>query len=349
MYLVDLEPENGRYIYPEEAFRSWEEKRTAYEDEFGGMLAEQVSTVVGDAISPALLDVACGEGYGKQLIETRLPAVTVFGIDYDSEALSADRWLPIDEDAPRVSGDLAAMPFKHDSFDVVMSISGLTSIDPEFELPQVQKEIKRVLKPGGKLIITNDTPRGCDRVLSAPLDEIHHEDSELPVVAFDMHDELSEVIVADKTVLTTTIARLCQKVGLPALSMDDYYAAIENKSLEMFVGPIVAEAARLALASGDAYRPFEWFDNSGSWNQRFFNNVTDMFNPDFKFKSYTDVRNSEISPIEIINPAGSTLYVRRMQRDSIGNIYFRDLTTQKPEHTALDVTARFVVGTRRAL
>lgn len=92
-----------------------------------------------------LLDIACGSGLALELAQAR--GATVSGIDASPRlvTIAADRVKGADV---RV-GDMAALPWPDDSFDVVTSFRGLWATTPE-----ALAEARRVLRPGGRISVT---------------------------------------------------------------------------------------------------------------------------------------------------------------------------------------------------
>jgi ubiquinone/menaquinone biosynthesis C-methylase UbiE len=108
-----------------------------------------------------ILDIGCGGGRTV----TKLAAVTsdgkVHGIDYSSASVAAARstnarWL----EAGRVEiqqASVSHMPFPDGAFDVV------TAVETHYYWPNLEadlREILRVLKPGGRLVIIAETYKG---------------------------------------------------------------------------------------------------------------------------------------------------------------------------------------------
>jgi SAM-dependent methyltransferase len=106
-------------------------------------------------LSPAerMLDIACGTG-NAALVAHRGGAV-VTGLDASPRLLEVARTrVP---GAEFVHGNAAQLPFDDDQFDVVASVFGVIFARPA---ERVVAEIARVLRPGGRAVITTWPPRG---------------------------------------------------------------------------------------------------------------------------------------------------------------------------------------------
>jgi SAM-dependent methyltransferase len=92
-----------------------------------------------------LIDVACGAGFAIELAGVR--GATCAGIDASSRlvAVARDR----NPDADIQVGDMHAMPWADESFDVATSFRGIWATTPA-----ALGEIHRVLAPGGRLGLT---------------------------------------------------------------------------------------------------------------------------------------------------------------------------------------------------
>ncbi|MBS7542273.1 class I SAM-dependent methyltransferase [Ancylobacter oerskovii] len=98
----------------------------------------------------AVLDVACGEGYGAAFLARH--AGRVVGVDLDAQAVAhaARRYAGIGN-LGFEAGDVGALPFPDHSFDAVVSFETVEHVaDPRRALA----ELRRVLKPGGTLIVS---------------------------------------------------------------------------------------------------------------------------------------------------------------------------------------------------
>lgn len=99
----------------------------------------------------AVLDIACGEGYGSAMLAS--DASSVIGVDVSAEAVqhAKEAYANIPGLEFRV-GDAASIPLPDDSVDVVVSFETIEHHDKHQEMID---EIRRVLKPGGILVISS--------------------------------------------------------------------------------------------------------------------------------------------------------------------------------------------------
>lgn len=99
-----------------------------------------------------ILDAGCGAG--RPATETLAAAHDVVGLDISREQLFlAGERVP---DADLTIGDLATLPFATDSFDALVSYHAIIHV-PKEEHTDVLSEFRRVLRPGGRLVVTMGT------------------------------------------------------------------------------------------------------------------------------------------------------------------------------------------------
>jgi demethylmenaquinone methyltransferase/2-methoxy-6-polyprenyl-1,4-benzoquinol methylase len=104
--------------------------------------------------SDDVLDVACGTGdLTRAFADAGARSVT--GLDFTEEMLAIARTKPLDVrggDTPitYLNGDAQALPFDDASFDIVSIAFGIRNVaDPA----QALREFRRVLRPGGRLVV----------------------------------------------------------------------------------------------------------------------------------------------------------------------------------------------------
>jgi demethylmenaquinone methyltransferase/2-methoxy-6-polyprenyl-1,4-benzoquinol methylase len=114
-------------------------------------LAASLAVQPGDRV----LDAACGTG-DLALADLRAGAGHVTGLDFSERMLERAR-----KKAPAldwVQGDMLALPFDAEAFDAATVGFGVRNVA---DLPLALRELRRVLRPGGRLAILEITqPRG---------------------------------------------------------------------------------------------------------------------------------------------------------------------------------------------
>lgn len=101
------------------------------------------------ASSKTVLDIACGEGYGSNLLSA--VAKNVIGVDISEDVIDAAKLKYKHCNLEFICGSTSAIPVQSDYFDVVVSFE---TIEHHDEHEQMMQEIKRVLKKDGILIIS---------------------------------------------------------------------------------------------------------------------------------------------------------------------------------------------------
>ena len=101
-----------------------------------------------------VLDVGCGTGADLKLYQRG--GCTVSGVDLSAAMLKAAR-KSLGAGADLRSGDAARLPFPDSTFDLVLSTYTLHTI-ARARRAAVLQELARVVKPGGKLLLTDFHP-----------------------------------------------------------------------------------------------------------------------------------------------------------------------------------------------
>jgi SAM-dependent methyltransferase len=107
-----------------------------------------------------LLDLGCGRGgYGGEV--ARRTQASLVGVDFSAEALRQARMM--NPDAEFLVGDLTATGLDDASVDAAMCIDAIQFGDPQ---SAAYAELKRALKPGGRVVLTGWEGRaaGEDRI-----------------------------------------------------------------------------------------------------------------------------------------------------------------------------------------
>jgi len=150
---VTLAPENVRSMFDRIApvYDTMNRVMTAGLDGRWRRLTAETAVRAGDRV----LDGACGTG-DLALADRRAGAAHVTGLDFSEQMLARARRKAADVEWVR--GDLLALPFDDASFDAATVGFGVRNVD---DLGLALRELRRVLRPGGRLAILEITqPRG---------------------------------------------------------------------------------------------------------------------------------------------------------------------------------------------
>jgi SAM-dependent methyltransferase len=112
-----------------------------------------------------VLDAGCGVGYGTANLAEE--AVRIVGVDLSEEAIAYARDRHARPNVEFVVGDLAALDLADASFDAVCAFEVIEHL-PEPE--RFVREMRRVLRPGGVLLVS--TPH-VERTDTAPANPFH--------------------------------------------------------------------------------------------------------------------------------------------------------------------------------
>ncbi|MCB0870378.1 MAG: class I SAM-dependent methyltransferase [Solirubrobacterales bacterium] len=134
----------GRFF--DQAATGWDERTEAGSPEHLATLAGGLDAI--PARPERVLDLGCGTGAGTLFLAREFPTASVRGLDLSPEMIAkAQAKIGLDPDA-RVSfrsGDASSLPYGDNSFDLVAQIN----------MPVFFREIERVLRPGGGLVIAS--------------------------------------------------------------------------------------------------------------------------------------------------------------------------------------------------
>ena len=137
-----------------------------------------------------ILDVGCGGGKTLSKLAESATQGKVYGVDYSEESVAASkrtnaRWVDMGRVEVR-HGSVSQLPFGDRMFDLV------TAVETHFwwpNLPADMREIFRVLKAGGKLIVIAEVYKGANTKV-AQLAEQYASRTGMTLLDVDEHREL---------------------------------------------------------------------------------------------------------------------------------------------------------------
>ncbi len=97
-----------------------------------------------------VLDIACGEGYGSNLLSAN--AAHVYGVDIDAETIARAKMKYTAANLEFIAGSADRIPLPDAAVDLVISFETIEHHDRHREM---FAEIKRVLRPGGVLVMSS--------------------------------------------------------------------------------------------------------------------------------------------------------------------------------------------------
>jgi ubiquinone/menaquinone biosynthesis C-methylase UbiE len=137
-----------------------------------------------------ILDVGCGGGRTVSKLAAIATEGKVYGVDYSEESVAATkktnaRWIALGRVEVQ-QGSVSQLPFPDAMFDLI------TAVETHFwwpDLPRDMREVFRVLKPGGTLILIAEIYKGAN-TLAAKLIEKHAAQTGMTLLSVDEHREL---------------------------------------------------------------------------------------------------------------------------------------------------------------
>ncbi|RNI29234.1 glycosyltransferase [Rufibacter latericius] len=122
-------------------------------DEIGVEHLHRYYTVLDQVTDKIVLDIACGEGYGSNILAKK--AKKVFGVDIDPTSVeyAQSTYESKLQNLSFLQGSVEKIPLADSSVDIVISFETIEHVD-EATQNAFLKEVKRVLKEGGRLIIS---------------------------------------------------------------------------------------------------------------------------------------------------------------------------------------------------
>jgi ubiquinone/menaquinone biosynthesis C-methylase UbiE len=137
-----------------------------------------------------ILDVGCGGGRTVGKLAAIATQGRVYGVDYSDESVAATkrtnvRWIDLGRVEIR-QGSVSRLPFPDGMFDLV------TAVETHFwwpNLPGDMREVFRVMKPGGTLVLIAEIYKGAD-TMATKLAEKYASRTGMTLLSVNEHREL---------------------------------------------------------------------------------------------------------------------------------------------------------------
>ena len=156
-----------------------------------------------------VLDAACGYGYGSRLLAET--ADSVKGVDISEQALAYATSHYAQGNLTFKKEDITVLDLPENSFDVLVSIETFEHFPPE-RTGHFIKAARRVLKPGGLLILSTPVREVYDQI-AVTQDHINEVSAEVFMKLFRRHFTASEFYLARRNAMKSrqTAHSLSQK------------------------------------------------------------------------------------------------------------------------------------------
>ncbi len=137
------------YLPARQLYREW---AATYDDPTNPLIEAEgkvLAGIIGDVEGKRVLDLGCGTGRHAILLARAGALVT--GVDFSDEMLAVGRENAAGLDVTFINGELGAVPLQ-EPFDLVLCSLVLSHVP---SLLPAMKEMSRLTRPGGRIIITD--------------------------------------------------------------------------------------------------------------------------------------------------------------------------------------------------
>ena len=197
--------------------------------------------------SARVIDVACGTGIVGRLVAEKLgKSGSVVGVDLNDGMIEvAKRSAPVtDANVEWRQGDVSALPFPDASFDIAFCQQGLQFFPDKLA---ALKEIRRILTPGGTLILTvwSSIPPSNAAIADALTRYVGAEVAKTSLAPFSFHDpEVIQALFVESGFL---------EIQMEILTFDRLVGPAEESIPKIMASaPYANEVEKLDLATREA-------------------------------------------------------------------------------------------------
>lgn len=205
-------------------------------------VAEAVVAAAAPGAGERVLDVACGTGNAALLAGARGADVVAVDLAERLVVVARERAAGAGIRAEFIVGDAHALPLADASFDIVLSVFGLTvAADPAKAIG----EVARVLRPGGRAFVTAWLPSGPMHAMLRAFGRVVAEVSGTPSperFAWWQADAVQALVAPNGLTVGTTT---CGELEIRAPSPEAYVDADREHPMGIDAWPLVERAGLL--------------------------------------------------------------------------------------------------------
>lgn len=185
----DATPDGGAVFDHGQVRRAFSRAARSYEAAAGLQHAVEARLLesldyLGERTPEVVLDLGCGPGTAAAAMQRRWPKARVLAMDLALPMLHAsrhgERWHPLRRPVQRICADVRALPMAEASVDVVFSNLCLQWVE---DLPAVFAGFRRVLRPGGLLLVSTFGPETLRELRDAFAEAEHSNPDPAPHVS----------------------------------------------------------------------------------------------------------------------------------------------------------------------
>ena len=185
----DATPDGGAVFDHGQVRRAFSRAARSYEAAAGLQHAVEARLLesldyLGERTPEVVLDLGCGPGTAAAAMQRRWPKARVLAMDLALPMLHAsrhgERWHPLRRPVQRICADVRALPMAEASVDVVFSNLCLQWVE---DLPAVFAGFRRVLRPGGMLLVSTFGPETLRELRDAFAEAEHSNPDPAPHVS----------------------------------------------------------------------------------------------------------------------------------------------------------------------
>jgi SAM-dependent methyltransferase len=196
------------------------------EDRFGLALYAAVAGAV-ELSGKDVLEVGCGRGGGSAFVFERFKPGSMTGVDLARTAIERCRRRYGRPGLTFLTGDAQSLPFAPSSFDAVINVESSHCYP---DMARFLGEVRRVLRPGGLLLLTDFRPTAS----SAAEDDVaslHRQLAEAGLTTIEEQDITADVLRALTLATPAVRSRVERRVPKPLRRHALEFSAVEGSSI----------------------------------------------------------------------------------------------------------------------